>query len=197
MDNFSFVFLSRYTCTRFCSSFFPFFWHHSITDKAEVKKRKKILIRCKILVHIRIFANIALPPKAHCFTPHIRRKRIILLFLWICCMYTTKSAQFYSAFSPTTISLTPHFRQKREVCLRFFAEKAQNDPKMLSYKDNAKFNSMFSVTTLSYASCFQRKRGVIENFEYSIWANLKISENAGCTAFCIYSISDWKMQYKV
>jgi hypothetical protein len=30
-------------------------------------------------------------------------------------LYTAESAQFYSAISPTTISLTQSFRQKREV----------------------------------------------------------------------------------
>jgi hypothetical protein len=81
-------------------------------------------------------------------------------------LYTAESAQFYSAFSPTTISLNPRFRRKRKVWLRFFAENAQNDPKTQSYEDNAKFNSAFSATTLGHASRFQRKRGVIENFEY-------------------------------
>ncbi len=56
-------------------------------------------------------------------------------------LYTAESAQFYSAFLPTTISLTLRFRQKCKVWLRFFAESAQNDPKTHSYKDNAKFNS--------------------------------------------------------
>jgi hypothetical protein len=63
------------------------------------------------------------------------------------------------------ISLTPRFRQKREVCLRFFTENAQNDPKTHSHEDNAKFNSAFSATTLKRASRFRRKREVIENFE--------------------------------
>ncbi len=76
-------------------------------------------------------------------------------------LYTAESAQFYSAFSPTTISLTPRFRRKREVWLCFFAENAQNDPKTHSYE--AKFNSAFSATTLSHASCL---RGMIENFKY-------------------------------
>jgi hypothetical protein len=81
-------------------------------------------------------------------------------------LYIAESAQFYSAFSTTTISLTPRFRRKREVWLRVFAEKAQNDPKTHSYEDNAKFNSAFSATTLSHISRFRRKRRVIENFEY-------------------------------
>jgi hypothetical protein len=81
-------------------------------------------------------------------------------------LYTVESAQFYSAFFPTTISLTPRFRRKHEVWLHFFTENAQNDPKTHSHEDNAKFNSAFSVTTLSHASLFRRKRGVIENIEY-------------------------------
>jgi hypothetical protein len=81
-------------------------------------------------------------------------------------LYTAESAHFNSPFSPTMISLTPRFCQKREVWLPFFAENAQNVPKTHSYEDNAKFHSAFSSTTLSYASRFRRNRGVIENFEY-------------------------------
>ncbi len=66
-------------------------------------------------------------------------------------LYTVKSTQFYSTFSPTTISLIPRCLLKREVWLHFFAEDAQNDLKMHSYEDNAKFHSAFSATTLSYA----------------------------------------------
>ncbi len=79
---------------------------------------------------------------------------------------TAKSAQFYSAISLTTISLTSRFRRKRKVWLRFFAKSAQNDPKTHSYEDNAKFISAFSGTTISHASRFRRKRGVIENIKY-------------------------------
>jgi hypothetical protein len=64
------------------------------------------------------------------------------------------------------ISLTPRFRRKREVWLRFFAENVQNDPKTHSYEDNAKFNAEFLATMFSHASSFWQKRGVIENFEY-------------------------------
>jgi hypothetical protein len=81
-------------------------------------------------------------------------------------LYTAESAQFYYAFSPTAISLTPRFRRNCEVWLHFFAENAQNDPKMHSYEDSAKFNSTFSATMLSHASHFSQKRWVIENFEY-------------------------------
>jgi hypothetical protein len=83
-------------------------------------------------------------------------------------LYTAESAQLNSPFSPTTVSLTPHFRQKHEVTCRlpFFAENAQNDPKTHSYADDAKFHSAFSPTTLSYALHFRRYQGVIENFEY-------------------------------
>jgi hypothetical protein len=70
-------------------------------------------------------------------------------------LYTAKSAQFYSAILPTTISLT-----------HAFAKNAQNDSKTHSSEDNAKFNSLFSATTLSHASRFRQKWGVIKNFEY-------------------------------
>ncbi len=79
---------------------------------------------------------------------------------------TAESAQFNFTFLPTTISLTPRFRWKRQVWLRFFAENAQNNPKTHSYEDNTKFNSLFLATMLSNASRFWRKQGVIEYFEY-------------------------------
>jgi hypothetical protein len=81
-------------------------------------------------------------------------------------LYTAESAQFYSAFSPTIISLTPCFRRKREVWLRFFAKNAQIDPKTHSFEDSAKVNSTFLATTLSHASRFRPKWGVIKIFEY-------------------------------
>jgi hypothetical protein len=119
--------------------------------------------------------NTALSPKTHRFTPRFQRKRYVSLHVFsksatihsayspkthnfassLNTLYTAKSAQFYSAFSPTMISLTPRFRKN-----------AQNDPKTHSYKDSAKFNSAFSATTLSHASRFRQKRQVIENFEY-------------------------------
>ncbi len=115
--------------------------------------------RRKRTVSLRVFGENATfhsvySPKTHNFASSLNT------------LYIAKSAQFYSAFSPTTISLTPRFRRKREVWLRFFAENAQNNPKMHSYKDNAKFNAAFSATTLSHASRFRRKRRVMENFEY-------------------------------
>jgi hypothetical protein len=81
-------------------------------------------------------------------------------------LYIAKSAQFYSAILPITISLTPRFRRKRKVWLHFFVENAQIDPKMHSYEDSGKFNVTVSASTLSHASRFGQKRGIIENFEY-------------------------------
>ncbi len=121
-------------------------------------------MKCKFLVHNRIFANTALSLKTHRFTPLLRRNRVIPLLLWICFIL------------PKEHSLTPHFLQQLLVYLRAFAENAKFDspfsPKTLkmirkrSYEDNAKFHSAFSPTTLCYASRFRRNRGVIENFEY-------------------------------
>ncbi len=116
-----------------------------------------------------------LSPKTHCFTPRFGENATIHcanlpkthnFASSLNTLYTAKSAQFNSAFSPTTISLTPRFRWKREVWLCFFAENAQNDPKMHSYEDSAKFNSAFLATMLSHALRFRRKLRVIENFEY-------------------------------
>ncbi len=81
-------------------------------------------------------------------------------------LYTAQSAQFYSVFSPTTISSTLRFCRKREVWLRFFAKNARNDLKTHSYKDSAKCNSAFLATMLSHALHFWQKRRVIENYEY-------------------------------
>jgi hypothetical protein len=72
-----------------------------------------------MLVHNRIFANIALSPKTLCFTPRFRRKRYISLRVFaemhnfassLNTLYIAESAQCYSAFLPTTISLTPRLR---------------------------------------------------------------------------------------
>ncbi len=120
-------------------------------------------MKCKILVHNRIFANTALSPKMQRFTPLMKSRNSALSLNML---YTAESAQFNSPFSPTTISLTLLFRRKHSVWIPFFAENAQNDPKTHSYEDNAKFLSAFTPTTLSYASRFRQNRGVIENCEY-------------------------------
>ncbi len=115
--------------------------------------------RQKRTVSLRVFSENATFDSAYSPKTHISPSSLNTL-------YTTESAQFYSAFLLTTIRLIPRFRQKCEVLLRFFAENAQNDPKTHRYEDSAKFNSAFSATTLSHASRFRRKRGVIENLEY-------------------------------
>jgi hypothetical protein len=115
--------------------------------------------RRKRTVSLRVFGDNATFHSA--YSPKLRNSAPSLNML-----HSSESAQFNSPFSPTTISLTPRFRRKREVWLPFFAENTQNDPKTHSYEDNAKFHSAFSLTTLSYASRFRRNRGVIENFEY-------------------------------
>ncbi len=122
--------------------------HKILKDKAEVKTFKKF-VKWRVKFSYKIgFSQI----------PRYRRKRTVSL-----CIFG-KNATFNSPFSPTMISLTPHFRRK--VWLPFYAENAQNDPKTHNYEDNAKFHSAFSPTKLSYASRFRRNRGVIENFEY-------------------------------
>ncbi len=159
-------------------------------------------MKCKILVHNRIFAITAFSPKTHRFTPRFRRKRYVSLRLFaenatfhsayspksrnsapsLNMLYTAESAQFNSPFSPTTISLTPRFRRKREDWLPFFAENAQTDPK--------------TKTTLNFTPRFRRQRSAMlcafgEIGKWSkisnIWTNLKkIFENVDCTAFCLY-----------
>jgi hypothetical protein len=161
---------------RFCSWFFNFFLHHSMIDKAEAQNFKifvKISVKSSYIIG---FSRV----------PRYRRKRTVSLRVFgknstfhsayspkmhnspssLNTLYTAESRQFYSAFSPTTISLTPRLRRKCKVWLRFLAENAQNDPKTQSYEDSTKFNSTFLATTLSHASRFRWKRGVIKNFEY-------------------------------
>jgi hypothetical protein len=95
------------------------------TREAKVQNFKKnFFIKCKILIHNRIVA-----------ITRYRRKRTISLPLFgknalfhstyspkthnsafsLNTLYTAKRAQFYSSFSPTTISLTPRFCLKCEV----------------------------------------------------------------------------------
>jgi hypothetical protein len=66
----------------FIVCFSHFFWHHSIKDKAMVQTFKNFLkMKCKILVHNRIFAISVLSPKTQHFTPLIRRNCVIPLLL--------------------------------------------------------------------------------------------------------------------
>jgi hypothetical protein len=165
-----------YTCTRFYSSFFTFFlasFHNRQAEAQNFKYFVKISVKSSnIIGFLRI--------------PCYRQKRTVSLCVFgknatfdtayspkthnspssLNTLYTAESAQFYSALSPTVISLTPRFRRKREVWLHFVAENVQNNIKTHSYEDSAKFNSEFSVTTLSHASRFRRKREVVTNFEY-------------------------------
>jgi hypothetical protein len=73
-------------------------------------------------------------------------------------LYTAESAQFYSAFSPITFSVTQHFCQKCKVSLCVFTENAQYNLKTCSFEDNAKFHFVFLATALSFASRFRRKQ---------------------------------------
>ncbi len=179
---------------RFYSSFFTFFWLHSIKDKAEVQTFKNFLkwsvqfsyiigfsrlprYRRKHTVSLRVFGENATFHSA--YSPKSRNSVPSLSML-----YTAESAQFNSPFSPTTISLTPRFRQKRGVWLPFFAENAQNHPKTHSYEDNAKFHS-----GRRQRSAMLRAFGEIGEWSKisNIWTNLKkIFENVECTAFFIY-----------
>jgi hypothetical protein len=192
---------SRYTCTRFYSSFFTFFWHHSIKDKAEVQNFKtfvKLSVKSlykigfsrkpryqwKRTVSFCVFSKNVTFHSAYSTKTHNSASSLNTL-------YTAESAQFYSTFSPMTISLTPRFPWKREVWLRFFAESAQNNPKTHSSKDNTIFNSVFSATTLSHASRFRRK-GSDRELQIS-WRICRIFSKM-LAVLRFVSISDWKMQ---
>jgi hypothetical protein len=105
--------------------FSHFFWNHSIIDKTDVQSfifLKKLNVkfslktgfsriqrfRRKRTVSLRFFVesatfHSAYSPKTHDSASSLNR------------LYTAQSAEFYSVFSPTTISLTPRFRRKREV----------------------------------------------------------------------------------
>ncbi len=93
---------------RFCSSFFPFFWHHSIIDKAEAQNVKKCFKLSVKFSYIIGFLQML----------HYRQKRTVLLCVFgentsfhstylmkthnsafsLNTLYTAKSAQFYSTF---------------------------------------------------------------------------------------------------
>jgi hypothetical protein len=147
---------------------FSHFWHRSIRDMAKVHNFKKKFIKCNFLLQYIIgFSRIlrycrkctgllpvfgentmfhsAYSPKLHNSISSVN------------VLYTAKSTQSYSVFSPTMISLTPQFHWKRKVWLHFFSKNAQKDPTTHNYKDNAKFHSSVSVTMLSYATRLQRK----------------------------------------
>jgi hypothetical protein len=185
----------RYTCTRFYSSFFTFFWHHSIIDKAEAHNFKnfvKLRVKSSYIIG---FSRI----------PRYRRKRTVSLRVFgendkfhstyslktknsassLNTIYIAESTQFYSAFSPTTISLTPRFCRKREVWLTFSLKPLKTIRKRTDTK-----------TALSLTSRFRRQRSAMlhafgENVELlkilNICANFKnFFKNVGRTAFCTY-----------
>ncbi len=114
--------------------FFPFFGHHSIIDKAKVQNFRnfvKLSVKSSYIIgfsriqryhrkrtaSLRVFDkntsfHSAYSPKTHNSASYLNT------------LNTAQSAQFYFAFSPTTISLTPRFRE------------------------NVKFDSVFSLKTL-------------------------------------------------
>jgi hypothetical protein len=105
------IYLKLYLKVHMLESFlyvFHNFLASFITDKAEAQHFKnfvKISVKSK---NITGFSRI----------PHYRRKRTVSLHVFassLNTLYTAESAQFHSTFSLTTISLTPHFRRKREV----------------------------------------------------------------------------------
>jgi hypothetical protein len=80
-------------------------------------------------------------------------------------LHTANSAQFYSVFLLTTISLTACCRRKHEVWLHAFAKDAQNDYKTYSYKDNGKFIfAFFFHDNAKLCYTLLVKTGVIEKF---------------------------------
>ncbi len=99
-------------------------------------------------------------------------------------LYTAESAQLYSEFLPTTISLTGRCRRKHGVSLCFLAKDTQYDPKMRGYEDNAKFPCAFSVTACSYAMRFLWKWSD-RKFWISGQIFKKIFENVTYTVFVI------------
>jgi hypothetical protein len=151
--------------------------------------QKNFKIKFKILPYYQIFANTALSLEMHRFNPRFCWNWYVFYSMcWlkthnsassVNTLCTAESAQFYFAFLPTMISLTPRCRWKRENGLNFFTEDAQNDLKRMVT------NEVNSATAHNYARCFQQKRRVIKNFYTR--ANLnKIFENVGCTLFWIY-----------
>ncbi len=131
--------------------------------------------RRKRTVSLRVFGenatfHSAYSPKTHNFASSLNT------------LFIAETAQFYSTFLPTTISLTPRFHRKREVWLRVFAENAQNDPKTHSCEDSAKFIQRFRRQHSAMLRAFG------ENGEWSktsnIWANFK-NIFRKCWLYCV------------
>jgi hypothetical protein len=82
-------------------------------------------------------------------------------------LYAAESTQFYSAFLPTTISLTWCCRQKREVSLCFLPMMLNTIRKFTVWKTMlhfiARFWQQFSVLLSTFGD---KKKGVIKNFKY-------------------------------
>ncbi len=145
------------------------FFHHALlsfddvfcTSRSTVPSTRTVFLfyvySLKRIISLLLWIRCILP-KAHSFTPHFRRQRLVELRAF------AKNAKFDSAFSlkmlktirkrtvaKTALNLTPRFRRQSSAMLRAFGENGE------------------WLKTLN------------------IWANLKnIFENVGCTAFCIY-----------
>jgi hypothetical protein len=79
-------------------------------------------------------------------------------------LYIAESAQFYSAFSLITITVTRHFCNKAKFHPAFFAENAQYDLKTRIFKTTGKFHLVFSATALTFATRF--RRNVVDTSKY-------------------------------
>jgi hypothetical protein len=99
---------------------FTFFWHHSTIEKAKVQNFKTLVkVGVKSLYIIRFLQTLRYHQK-RTVSLHVFGKNAMFHFAYspkmhnsassLNTLYTAENAQFYSAFSPTTISLTPRFR---------------------------------------------------------------------------------------
>ncbi len=99
------------------SSFFPFFWHHSIIDKAKVQNVKCFLnlsVKFSLILGFLRFPRYRrkrtvsrrVSAKRLRFPPRFRRKCCVSLRVF------GENAAFPSAFSAKTLCFTPHIRRK-------------------------------------------------------------------------------------
>jgi hypothetical protein len=148
---------------------------------------QKLFIKCKILLHNRIFTNTTLSPKKHHFTPRFGKNATFDSVYSpkthnsnssLKMLYTAENAQFYSAFSLTTISLTPLLKTRSLTTL--FHQKRSTRLKTRSYEDDAKFYSAFLATTLNFAMRFWQK--IIVNFEYPVEFDEDLQK---CWLYCV------------
>jgi hypothetical protein len=118
------------------------------------------------------------------FTPRICRKQKNSTAS-LNTLYIAESAQFYSAFSPTTISLTPRFAKNAQFDSAFLPKTLKMIRKCTVTKTALYLTSRFWRQRSAMLRAFSEKGELSKTL--NICANFKnFFENDGRTAFCIY-----------